>query len=150
MDAHLQGLRVIDGDEERPDERLLVVMMQKGADHQGRVGVIPTDPFAVDTVNAQVMHRFAHYFTAVLARGLQLGIPLDTMSAVLTKFGRTVGSSPITPAMSVVGFDVDDVFETLFEYPDEEPRKFLRVVEDDYSEVLTADQLRELIDERQR
>ncbi len=144
--THKQGLRVIDGDLDRPDEQVLAVVLQNG-DDQKPLGEITTDAFAVDGVDSLALHRFMHYFTVAIARGLQLGISIDTMSAAMAKLKAIVGETSVTPQLPVVGIDVDDVFETLYRLPGDE---FLRVVEDEYSEVMTADDLRELIDERQR
>lgn len=147
--SHRQGLRIIDGDVDRPDERLLVVVMQNGGDQQ-MLGEITTDVFETPGIAPLALHRFLHYFNVAIARGLQLGIPLDTMSAAMTKLGAVIGPATMTPQLPVVGIDVDDMFETLYSIPDETPPKFLRVVEDEYSETMTADDLRELIEERQR
>lgn len=149
-DNQFVGLRVHDGDEQRPGKLVITLMQVVSADERESLGDInerdPQGLVGQELNQLQLEHRFEHYLSTVVARGLQLGIPLATMFETLQRVERAAGTSKIEPVLPIVGFDVDDVFETLYKQDD----MYLRVVEDDYSEELTALELQQLTEERQR
>lgn len=144
------GLRVHDGDDQRPDQLVISMMHVLSEDEQQELGDINVrDLLGLPSSEQRrlvIEHRFEHYLSAVIARGLQLGISLASMGETLERVGRVTSSLKIEPVLPVIGFDVDDVFETIYEQDGE----YLRVVENDYSERLSAEHLQQLMDERQR
>jgi hypothetical protein len=149
-DNEFVGLRVHDGDEKRPGKLVITLMQVLSADEREALGDInERDPRGIvghELNQLHVEHRFEHYLATVAARGLQLGISLASMFETLRRVERAVGDTQIASALPVIGFDVDDVFETVYE----QGGSYLRVVEDDYSEHLTAAELQQLTEERQR
>jgi len=148
---HLAGLRthVVHDDSGIAGHRELHLVLH-GEDVAKELGMITScDLTEVSPHGAQqrrIVFEYAEYLTTVLTRGLQLGISFDTIQTLIAQVRTCVRDVELKASTPVIGFTVQEEFETL--YADDDGG-FVRVVEDEYTDRLTADELQELMDERQ-
>lgn len=148
-DVEYKGLRVHDGhDHDGADGLRLFVDMVVG-DTAERLGPI-TD--LVDLVSlpnderyaAVWRHKYFDYLATAIIRGLSLGITPAEVEKLFVNIRAVTHDRLPVPQLPIVGIMCEHEFETLFE----RDGGYLRVVEDEYAEQLTEDDLRELMDER--